>query len=291
MGKLELKYLDHFIRATPDIEAAHKEVTRLGLTASPPGPAGDTGAHYTVVTLGGPGNRMFVEYMTHPDLGAAAADPGMADIVPLLEAGGGMRHVVFAVDDLAPVRDSFADQPGGFGERVAKVAGGLEVRTIAPGDTSAAGCVFGFVEYPTDMVTLMAKMAPVHDFPLKRIDHIAVVPPDFEAGTRYWTDVLGVPVHAEIPGPGFVIRQMKVGDLMVELLGSTDPAGPLADTPPGLLPVLACEVDDVAACVELARSRGFTPPDPQPGILPGTLVSTIPATETSGIQYQLLQYV
>ena len=58
-----------------------------------------------------------------------------------------------------------------------------------------------------------------------------------------------------------------------------------------MLSVLACEVDDVAACVELARSRGFHPPDPAQGVLPGTLVSTIPGEETSGIVYQLLQYV
>jgi catechol 2,3-dioxygenase-like lactoylglutathione lyase family enzyme len=293
MGKLELNCLDHFIRATPDIEAAYKAVTQLGLTAMAPTPMGDTGAHYSVVTVGGPRNPMFVEYMTYYDLSAVRADSATADVVPLLEAGGGMYNVVFPLGDLTPARDVFGDEPGGFTERVTLVAdGALEVRTLTPADTSVSGCHFGFVEYPATMAGAMDQVvAPVHDFPLKRVDHIAMVPPDLDAGTRYWTDVLGVPLHAEIQGPGFVIRQMKVGDLMVELLGSTDPSGPLADTPPGLLPVLACEVDDVAACAELARQRGFTPPDPAPGILPGTLVTTIPATETGGIQYQLLQYV
>jgi hypothetical protein len=95
----------------------------------------------------------------------------------------------------------------------------------------------------------------------------------------------------DVQGPGFLIRRLKVGDMVIELLASTKSDGPLANAAPGLRPVLACEVDDVAACVEMARSRGFHPPDPAVGVLPGTLVSSIPAEETSGIVYQLLQYV
>jgi catechol 2,3-dioxygenase-like lactoylglutathione lyase family enzyme len=293
MATLELTQMERFIRAAPDIEAAHKAVSRLGLTVSAPGPATDPGALHTVVTLGGSENRVVVEYLTHPDLAVAAADPGLADLVPLLEAGGGMRRLVFAVEDLAAARVTFGNQPGGFTEHLSQVAGGrFAVAGMTPGDTTPAGCRFSLVPHQPEMVAGIAGPVPGgHDFPLKRVDHVAVIPPDLEAGTRYWIEVLGCTVQAEIQGPGFLIRQIPVGDLMIELLAPTGKASPLAAAPPGLLPVLACEVDDIAACVDLARQRGFTPSDPGPGALPGTLVTTIPATETSGIQYQLLQYL
>ena len=256
MPNLELR-CDHFIRATPDIATAHQELTRLGLRATPPGPAADTGAQNTVVALGTwPESMMFVEHMTHPDRTQAAADPRTADLVPLLDAGGGMRQLLFAIDDLGPARAVFADQPGGFHETVVTVADGdHEVRRITPADSSPAGCRFTIAQYPDQMGELLAAAAiPTgHDFPVKRVDHMAIIPPDFEAGTRYWTEVMGLPVVGEIDAPGFLIRQVRAGDVMIELLKSSTSEGPLAQAPPGLLPVLACEVDDLAG-VRNARS-------------------------------------
>jgi catechol 2,3-dioxygenase-like lactoylglutathione lyase family enzyme len=284
---------DHFIRATPDIEAAYKLCVRLGLPVNTPRPAADTTADYTVVTLGAwPKNIMFVEYMTHYDHEKGLATPGIADLIPLLRAGGGMRQLVFAIDDLEPLRRSFAKQPGGFTEGVTKITDSQAVHGLTPGDYSVAGCRFGVVQYPSVMGKLLGSAAPpTGDFPLKRVDHMAIIPPDFEAATRFWTEVMGLPIVGEVEGRGLLIRQLQVGDMVIELLKSTTPDGPIANAQPGLLPVLACEVDDVAACVALARERGFNPRDPAPGILPGTLVSSIPGHEMSGIEYQLLQYV
>ena len=103
--------------------------------------------------------------------------------------------------------------------------------------------------------------------------------------------MLGVPVYAELAGPGFLIRQLKVGDVMVELLASDDPNGPLAGAVPGLRPTVACEVEDLEASVALARERGFTVPDSRVGALPGTLVAVIPPEELAGLSLQLLQYL
>ena len=55
--------------------------------------------------------------------------------------------------------------------------------------------------------------------------------------------------------------------------------------------MVAWEVASLDDAVSLARERGFTVPDPNPGILPGTRVATIPATELAGVGMQLLEYV
>jgi catechol 2,3-dioxygenase-like lactoylglutathione lyase family enzyme len=293
MSALDLR-CDHFMRATPDIETANQQMERLGLTASPPSPAADTGARYTVVTLGSHAtdNIMFVEYMSHDDRERAAADSRMDDIFPLLDAGGGMKALTFSTKDLDAAKAVLGEQPGGFRESITHLHDGQTVVTLNLGYVDVAGCPMGLIWYPESFHETMAAMPTGrHDFPLKRVDHIAVLPPDLDAATRYWCDVLGLQQLDDIEASGFLIRRLQVGDMVIELLRSTSDNGPLAATPPGLLPVLACEVDDVAGCVELARARGFHPPDPAPGVLPGTLVSTIPGEETSGIVYQLLQYV
>jgi hypothetical protein len=88
-----------------------------------------------------------------------------------------------------------------------------------------------------------------------------------------------------------IIRQLKIGDAILELLGPESPESPLASRPPGLASMVAWEVADLDAAVTLARDRGFTPSDPAPGILPRTRVATIPAPELAGVGMQLLEYV
>jgi hypothetical protein len=116
---------------------------------------------------------------------------------------------------------------------------------------------------------------------------------DLDAVTMTWVEDLGVPVYGEVHAAdrGMRIRQMKVGDVIVELLAADGPASPLRPRPPGLASVVACEVADIGAAVAHARERGFTAPDPAPGALPGTLTSTVPGNELAGLNLQLLQYV
>jgi catechol 2,3-dioxygenase-like lactoylglutathione lyase family enzyme len=291
MSTLDLR-CDHFMRATPDIETANRQVTRLGLTASPPSDAADTGARYSVVVLGSHAtdNIMFVEYMSHDDRARAAADSRMDDIFALLDAGGGMKALTFSTRDIDTAKAVFAETPGGYRESITHLHDGQTVTTLNLGYVDVAGCPMGLIEYPESFQETMAAMPTgKHDFPLKRVDHMAVMPPDIDAATRYWCDVMGLTQLDDIEAPGLLIRRLQVGDMVIELVKSTSSDGPVASTPPGLLPVLACEVDDVAACVELARSRGFHPDDPRPGVRPGTLVASIPGEETSGIVYHLVQ--
>jgi catechol 2,3-dioxygenase-like lactoylglutathione lyase family enzyme len=153
-----------------------------------------------------------------------------------------------------------------------------------------------FVQYSPETsqrraARLEAEGLLAHAIPLKRLDHLTAVAPDLEAATRYWTESLGVPLHGEVRSPTTVIRQFKIGDAILELLGPATPDSPVGQRPAGLVSMIACEVPDVEAAVATARAVGFTPSEPAAGVLPGTRTATIPATELSGLALQLLQYV
>jgi catechol 2,3-dioxygenase-like lactoylglutathione lyase family enzyme len=130
-----------------------------------------------------------------------------------------------------------------------------------------------------------------HALPLKRLDHLAAVAPDLERSCRFWADVLGVPTVGEVVSPTTVVRQLRIGDAMFELLGPATPDSPIRQRPPGLSSMCSFEVDDLSSVVEQARAAGFEVPDPRVGTLPGTRVTTVPGTALSGLNLQLLQYV
>jgi catechol 2,3-dioxygenase-like lactoylglutathione lyase family enzyme len=133
--------------------------------------------------------------------------------------------------------------------------------------------------------------APDHPFPLRRLDHLAVVTHDLKAKCAFWSDVLGVPVSGEVRTPTLIIRQLRLGDAVLELLGAASPDSPIYQRVPGPVRMASWEVPDVDHAVALARQAGFTPSDPAPGPLPGTRISTIPGPELAGVHMQLLQYV
>jgi hypothetical protein len=212
-----------------------------------------TGDEHCVFSVGGPDNVVAVEFVTE-----RAHKRGEADDPCLL---------VFAVDDPAAARE-FLD--------------------AHPAVSGAVGCRFVFVD---ERATAGERSPSTNDFPLRRLDHLAILPPDLEAATRHWSDGFGVPMHAELTSPTLIIRQMPVGDVMVELLAPASPDSHLAALAPGMRPLIACEVDDVTVCVAQARDRGFTVPDPAPGFLPGTMTATIAPDEVAGLAIQLLEYV
>jgi hypothetical protein len=88
-----------------------------------------------------------------------------------------------------------------------------------------------------------------------------------------------------------IIRQLRLGGAVLELLGAASPDSPIHQRVPGPVRMASWEVPDVDHAVALARQAGFTPSDPAPGPLPGTRISTIPGPELAGVHMQLLQYV
>ena len=131
-----------------------------------------------------------------------------------------------------------------------------------------------------------------HNFPLRRLDHLAAITPDLDESSHIWTAVLRVPIVGEIQvaDPPMTIRQLGIGDAILELLGDPTKSGPLRQRPPGLISMASWEVDNLEAAVALARAAGFTVSDPVAGALPGTRIATIPAEELAGLRMQLLQY-
>ena len=145
----------------------------------------------------------------------------------------------------------------------------------------------------TDLVLLEAdNPAPVpeHGLSLLRMDHLAAVTPDLEAKGGFWEDVLGVPVAGEVRTPTMVIRQLRIGNAVLELLAPASADSPLHQRKPGLVGMVSWEVKDLQAAVATARAAGFTVSEPASGPLPGTRISTIPGSELAGANLQLLQY-
>ena len=145
-----------------------------------------------------------------------------------------------------------------------------------------------------DVILRQSSHPPVQQqaFPLRRLDHLAAITPDLEEPSRLWTNVLHVPVVGEVQvaEPPMTIRQLGIGDAILELLGDPTNSGPLRQRPPGIISMASWEVDDLEAAVTLARTAGFTISDPAAGALPGTRIAMIPAEELAGLRMQLLQY-
>src|SRR5262249_35556817 len=100
-----------------------------------------------------------------------------------------------------------------------------------------------------------------------------------------------VPLAGEVTTPTMVIRQFRIGDAILELLGPASPDSPLHQRPSGLVSLASWEVDNLDAVVQQARAAGFHPSDPATGVLPGTRTATIPAQEMAGFTMQLLEHV
>jgi catechol 2,3-dioxygenase-like lactoylglutathione lyase family enzyme len=128
-------------------------------------------------------------------------------------------------------------------------------------------------------------------FPLKRLDHLAAVAHDLDWKTRFWVEGLGVPPVGEVTTPTMIVRQFRIGDAILELLGPASSDSPLHLRAPGLVSMAAWEVEHLDAVVQQARAAGFHPSDPATGVLPGTRTATIPAPELAGLTMQLLEYV
>ncbi|MFO0866841.1 MAG: VOC family protein [Gemmataceae bacterium] len=131
----------------------------------------------------------------------------------------------------------------------------------------------------------------MHPFPLRRLDHLAIVTHDLEARCRYWERDLATPITGEVVTPTMVIRQIRVGDAVIELLGPVGADSPLWKRIPGLISMASWEVANVDAAVAQARAAGFDVADAALGVLPGTRIATVPGTALAGINMQLLQYV
>ena len=286
--------IDHLVLVAPDLAAAAAPYERLGLTLSPVTRHQGAGTENRALFVGGLASHFYVELLGVHD-GALAAATGRGDYLALTEKGGGAARLVFECDDLDDADDRFARHGVVCSRRTVSREGGEKIADLLLPDTDRAGCRLGLMKYVTPRAERIAAREArgllKHSLSLKRLDHLAIIAPQLDEMTAFWQKALGVPVFGEVAGRGMLIKQMKVGDAVVELLGPDTPASPLASRPAGLIPMAAFEVPDLAAAVAAAVERGFSLPDPAPGVLPGTRTSTISGDQLGGLSLQLLEYV
>lgn len=286
--------IDHVVAAVPDLQAAASAYERLGLALTPPTRHSGRGTENRVFFVGGAGNAVFFELLGIHDRALAAA-AGLDHYLATADAGGGLARIVFRTDGLkAEVRRLRTPD---FDPRIEEVRSGERIicAVAALDGIPDLSLSAGLVEYvePQDQAYERRLRAGrfAHRFPLRRLDHVATIPADLEASTRCWSTVMGISPAGEARRPGWIIRQLRVGDAVVELIGADTPESPVARRPRGLISMVSWEVPDLEAAVALARERGFAASDPSEGILPGTRIATIPGAELAGVSLQLLEYV
>jgi methylmalonyl-CoA/ethylmalonyl-CoA epimerase len=290
-----LTAIDHVILPVNSLPEGSAPFERLGMNLTPVTRRPALGSENRAMFSGGSGTEFYVELLAVHDRAAAEA-AGRTDLLAALGRPPALWQVVFATEDLDGLKASLSDAGVSSSVRdVPRDDGTPFCNFLTPGE-NAAGCDFAVIEYAEDAATRRRRHADAglyeHGLALRRLDHLAAIVPDIDEATRFWTDVLGVAVFGEVPmGTAAVIRQMKVGDAILELIGATAPDSPLRSRPAGLISMCAFEVADLAAAVAGARERGFTCPDPAPGPLPGTRVASVPGNELSGMTLQLLEYV
>jgi catechol 2,3-dioxygenase-like lactoylglutathione lyase family enzyme len=295
MRPMSIDWIDHVVLPVKSLADASAAYERLGLTLTPTTRHTGQGTENRVFHVGSGANDFYVELSGIHDPEAARRSPRTALYLKAIEEGRGLARLILGTADIAKTISEMASKGvKGEAESVSR-EGGAKICDTAALDVPGLNVTAGLIQYVEAREAMHTRRAAAgsfaHNFPLKRLDHLASAAPDIEGATRAWTDVLGVPVFGEIKGTGIIIRQMKIGDAIVELLGPDGPESRMAGRPPGLSSMCAFEVPDLDAAVKLARERGFTPSEPNKGILPGTRVASIPATELFGMGLQLLEYV
>ena len=286
--------IDHLIFHVASVEEAAAPYERLGLTLTPR-LRHRGGTENRVFFVGaGESNEFYVELLSIADAAEFRAARG-GDLPDGLLDGSAPPALMLRVSDLSGAGDELSGRGIRPSTREVFAEDGRKICDVAELEgTERGGVHVRLIQY-AEAAGRYARHAAAgylsHALPLKRLDHLAAVAPDLEQTTRFWTDTLGVAVTGEITTPAMIIRQLKIGDAILELLGPATPDSPIRQRPPGLVRMAACEVGDLEAAVRAARAAGFNPPDPATGVLPGTRTSTIPAAELGGMAMQLLQYV
>jgi hypothetical protein len=281
--------IDHVVLAAADVNATAGTLAKLGLhSIVPPSFLGGVD-HRRCVFLGG--SRLFHLQIVSPGVAGLYA----ATVRRAVEEGRGLCAVTLRVHDLDVTVSELRSKGIAMTTFAAASPDGEERATFARLDVEdEAGVPLWLCSYSTKEDGRLAEVEGEdgfnHALPVKRLDHLAAVARNLDAQTHFWTHTLGVPLFGEVVAQTMIVRQFKIGDAIIELLGPNGPDSPIHKRPPGLISMMSLEVPDLAAAVVQTRTVGFTLPDLAKGVLPGTIFATIPATETGGLALQMLQY-
>jgi glyoxylase I family protein len=93
----------------------------------------------------------------------------------------------------------------------------------------------------------------------KRIDHVEIIPSDFEKSIAFYCDVLGFTVKQRMKVESHPLEEivyLKLGDTVLELLRVTDPAC-VTTEPWGVgYRLMALEVEDMDKTIEYLAEQG-----------------------------------
>jgi catechol 2,3-dioxygenase-like lactoylglutathione lyase family enzyme len=273
-----IEAIDSVLLAVADLDTAFRPYERLGLKLSPSRDGCRT------LRVGGPDNLFAVHFL------ADAPGPVAQPLRRALAAGRSLFAVVLGVTDLKAML-GLVETKGLEATRFRK--SGDEMAWLPLHDRAGADLVL--VQRASSLRERYTEAEGGglldHAFALKRLDHLAVVAHDLEDKCRFWTDMLGVPVAGEVVTPTLVIRQLRMGDAVLELLGAAAADSPIWQRPAGLVGMASWEVTNLDEAVRRARAAGFGVFDPNVGALPGTRIATIQGSELAGVNMQLLQYL
>ncbi len=102
-----------------------------------------------------------------------------------------------------------------------------------------------------------------------KISHIGVAVENLAGALEFWEKALGLKVEGTeaVPGMGLNVAKLRLGESDVELLESTDPAGPvgkfIAARGPGIHH-LCVEVEDLAGALAELKAAGYRLLDEEP---------------------------
>ncbi|MHB8575411.1 MAG: VOC family protein [Dehalococcoidia bacterium] len=288
--------IDHLAVAAggSDVEQATAPFRRLGIGFVPPRvrPGEGITAMPTYIGAGLEAVVLGFRALTNREE-ALHAGPHLVKLVEAVDQGHGLFAVELGCEDAAVESAVRAWRTHGLEATVSHTTNrfGETMPAVYPHLPAVAAVNFNVLGGRQMRRASRSQMAfAPSSFPLKRLDHLTAIAPDLDATTHFWTEVLDLQVADEVRTPTTIIRQFKIGDAIIELLGPATPDSLLAQRPPGLLSMIACEVVDIDAAVAQARTAGFTVADATPGALPHTRVTSIPGSELSGLTLQLLEY-
>lgn len=284
--------IDHVILPTTDVRAHAQAWQTLGLRMTEPMRHAGTSTENSVFFVGGASTEFYVELLGVHDAGLATAE-GRQDLVQAIAAGGLFRLMlqVDAADDAVALFASHGIEASV--RDVSRSDGSLIGRVVEP-RTAAAGCSLALIEYEGGPAARIDRHRAAglfdHDLPLLRLDHLAAITLDPDAACSFWADVLGVATTGRVRGRGMDIRQLRIGDATLELIGPDGPDSPVHARSEGLASVAAFQVADLDAVVAFVRARGFSIPDGAEGVLPDSRTATVSPDQLGGLALQLIQF-
>ena len=265
-----LTRIDHVVICVPDLRQAIETFTRLGFNVYPGGTHPGRGTHNAI----GLNEDDYLELLSvhDPDeYRAATAGAGRAggSLLDFIAAGGGLRHVVVASDDLAGEVAAMRRRGVDVSDPVEgrrRAADGLELRWLAAALGARHPLPLVFLQHVTPLATRRRQVPLVGHHPngVQRLDRVYIVTPDVRAEAEVYARVLGMPVPPTQRGT-VIMADMAVFDLGPTGLTVAQPyaPGPAADAlarrGPGPFQVLL-RTASLGAAARWMHEHGLPPP-------------------------------